>query len=148
MLQRTYAMQGAGAAQVPAGASRLTEGAPAGGAMTIMMQFDQFQKLNKDNLDAAMRALGTVSKGGQAIAMEVADFGKQAFAQGTATLEKLSAARSFENVLEIQTEYAKASYEGLVARSTKIGELVTALSRDSVKTFEQAAAGASTTATA
>jgi hypothetical protein len=112
-----------------------------------MMQFDHFQKLGKDNLDAAMRAFGTMSKGSQAIAVEVADFGKQAFEQGTATLEKLAAARSVEKVLEIQTEYAKTSYEGLVARSAKIGELVTALTRDATKPFEQAAAGAATTAT-
>ena len=112
----------------------------------MIQQFDQFQKLGKDNLDAAMRAFGTVSKGSQAIAVEVADFGKQAFEHGTATLEKLAAARSLEKVMEIQGEYAKASYEGLVARSTKIGELVTALTRDTVKPFEQAAAGAPTTA--
>ncbi len=111
-----------------------------------MMQFDTFSKLGKDNLDVAMRAFGGVSKGGQAIAAEMADFGKHAFEQGTATLEKLAAARSMDKVLEIQTEYAKVSYEGLVARSTKIGELVTALTRESVKPFEQAAAGVTTTA--
>ena len=122
-----------------------------------MMQ-DRFPPLGKEGLEAATRALGTVARGGQvfvqnsqalmqssgAIAAELAEFGRQTVEQGTAALGRLTAARSLETVMEIQGEFAKASYEGLVARSARIGELCTALARDAVKPFEQAAAGAAT----
>jgi hypothetical protein len=50
-----------------------------------MQQFDQIQKLSQENVDATMKAFGTVSKGAQAIAVETADYAKKAFEQSTAT---------------------------------------------------------------
>ena len=55
----------------------------------MMQQFDTIQKFSKDNVDAALKAFGTVSKGAQAIAVEAADYAKKSFEQGTATIEKL-----------------------------------------------------------
>jgi hypothetical protein len=52
----------------------------------MLPQFDQFQKLGKDNADAALKTFGAVSKSAQAIAVESADFAKKSFEQSTATL--------------------------------------------------------------
>ena len=101
-----------------------------------MLQFDQIQKLGKDNSDAALKTFGAVSKGAQAIAVETADFAKKSFEQGTATIEKLVGAKTLDKAIEIQTDYVRSAYEGIVAQSTKIGELYANVAKDVFKPYE------------
>jgi phasin family protein len=102
----------------------------------MIQQFDSLQKLGKDHMDATLKTLGTVSKGAQAIAVEVADYSKKSFEQSTATLEKLVGARTLEKALEIQTDYLKSSYETLVAQSSKLGEIYANLAKEAYKPYE------------
>ena len=102
----------------------------------MIQQFDNIQKLGKDNVDASLKTFGAVSQGVQAIAIEVTDFIKTSFEQGTTTLEKLVGAKTLDKAIEIQTDYLKTAYEGLVAQSTKLGELYTNLAKDAYKPFE------------
>jgi phasin family protein len=102
----------------------------------MLTNFEDFQKLGKDNMDTAMKQFGTVSKGWQAIATEYADFSKKSFEEGSAALEKLFGAKSLEKAIEIQSEYVKTAYEGFVAEATKLGELYTDLAKESYKPFE------------
>src|SRR5215213_1510070 len=102
----------------------------------MIQQFDQFQKIGHDNLDAVVKALGAVSKGVQSIAVEAADYGRKSFEQSTATVEKLVGARTLDKAVEIQTTYLKDAYESFMAQSTKIGELYTAIAKDAFKPYE------------
>jgi len=98
--------------------------------------FEDLQQVSKENIDIAMKSVGAVSKSAQAIAVEVADYSKKTFEQGSAALEKLFGVKSLEKAIELQTEYAKTAYEGFVAEATKIGELYADLAKESYKPFE------------
>ena len=89
-----------------------------------------------------MKSFGTVTKGVQAIAVEVADYQKKAFEQSSAALEKLFGAKSLDKAIETQTEYFKTAYEGFVAEATKIGELYADLAKETYKPIEGALAKA------
>ncbi len=101
-----------------------------------MTSVEDLQKLAKENAENAQKAFGTLSKGLQTIATEMADYSKKSFEEGSALLEQLSGAKSLDKVVEIQSDYAKKVYEGLVAQSTKIGELYTDIAKDIAKPFE------------
>lgn len=102
----------------------------------MLNNFDDIQKLGKDNMDVCMKQFGTVSKGWQAIATEFADYSKKSFEQSSSTLEKLLGAKSLDKAMEIQTDYLKTAYEGFVAEATKMGELYTDLAKESYKPLE------------
>ena len=102
----------------------------------MLKNFEDFQKLGKENIDTYMKQFGTVSKGWQAIATEFADYSKKSFEEGSAAFEKLLGAKSVEKAIEIQTAYAKSAYETFVAEATKMGELYTDLAKESYKPFE------------
>jgi hypothetical protein len=104
--------------------------------MIVLKNFDDMQKYSKDHVDQTMKAWGSVSKGVQAIAAETADYSKKSFEEGSAALEKLLGAKSFEKAIEIQTAYAKTAYEGFVAQATKMGELYADLAKETYKPFE------------
>ncbi len=101
-----------------------------------LKNFDELQKLGKDNMDVTMKSFGALSKGVQAIAVEVADYSKKSFEQSTAAMEKLFGAKSIEKAIEVQSDYVKSTYEGFVAEATKLGELYTELAKESYKPFE------------
>ncbi|QRM35701.1 phasin family protein [Microvirga sp. VF16] len=98
-------------------------------------QFDAVQKLGKDSFDATVKAFEVASSGTQAIAAETADYAKKSFEQSAATFEKLVGVRALDKAIEIQTDYVKSTYEGLVAQSTKTRELYAKLAQDSFAPF-------------
>jgi hypothetical protein len=102
----------------------------------MVKNFDEVQKLSKDGADAALKSFNAASKGAQAIAVELADYSRKSFEQGTAALEKLLGTRSLEGAIEAQTAYAKTAYEGFVAEATRLGELYADLAKETYKPFE------------
>jgi Phasin protein len=78
----------------------------------------------------------TVSIDFQTIATAYSDYSRKSFEQTRAFVEKLSSARSFDKVIEIQTEFAKQAYETFVTESQKIRELYSGLARQAFKPLE------------
>ena len=98
--------------------------------------FEDAGKVGKEFLDNGLTSLVSFSKGFQAIAVESTEYAKKNFETGTAALEKLVAAKSLEKAVEIQTDYAKSSYEAFVAEATKLSDLYAELFKDSYKPLE------------
>jgi hypothetical protein len=85
----------------------------------MVKNFEDLQQVGKENVDTALKSWGALSKGTQAIA-----------------LEKLFGVKSFDKAIELQAEYAKLAYEGLVAEAGKIGELYADLAKETYKPIE------------
>src|SRR5438105_7560605 len=104
----------------PEGPRRLwhvSRGGPSGRKGTPMVKnLEEMQKLGKDNMDVTLKAFGAVSKGFQAIAVEMADYAKKTFEEGTAASEKLIGAKSLDKAFEVHSDYVKAAYEGFVSQ--------------------------------
>ena len=97
----------------------------------------EIQKVDKDGFDATVRSFGEMSNSFQAIATEVADYSKKAFEDGTRAFEQLIGAKSVEQAIEVQSQYAKKAYETYVAEMPKLGELYVAIARDASKPVKQ-----------
>jgi hypothetical protein len=76
----------------------------------------------------------------QAIFVEGADYTKKSVERRLALGEKLLGAKSFETVIQIQTEYAKTAYADFVAQATKMGELHSNFAKAAFKPAEHAIA--------
>jgi hypothetical protein len=104
----------------------------------MIKNIDDFQKLGQQNVDTAMKMIGEWNKGWQAIAAEMTDYTKRSFEEGTATVEKLMTAKSFEQAVEIQTGYAKRAYDDYMHQVSKLGGLYTELAKEAYKPVEKA----------
>jgi hypothetical protein len=103
-----------------------------------MKPFEDFQKLGQTNVDAAMKVFGEWNKGWQAIAAEMTDYTKRSFEDGSATFEKLVSSRSIEQVMEIQTSFAKRAYDEYMHQLTKIGGMYAELAKEAYRPVERA----------
>ena len=102
----------------------------------MVKNIEDLQAVGKENVDATLKSFGALTKSGQAIAVELADYSKKAFQDGSSALEKLFGVKSLDKAIEVQTEYAKTAYEGFVAETAKLGELYTNLAKETYKPFE------------
>ncbi len=106
--------------------------------MTTTPKFEDFQKFSKQQIDTVNAVATTVTKGLQEIAAESTDYSKKAFAANTAAVEKLLGAKTVETAIQIQTDFAKTSYEGFVAQATKLNEMFVKLATEAFKPVESA----------
>src|SRR5271165_1129833 len=106
------------------------------------------KKYGKSQVEALTAASSAITKGLQQIAEETAGFSKKHFETSSATLQELFGAKSVEKAIEIQTNFAKKSFESLVAQSSKVGELYTSLVTEALKPAEQIFAKTDATANA
>jgi hypothetical protein len=102
----------------------------------MVKNLEDLQAVGKENVDATLKSFGALTKSGQAIAVELADYSKKAFQDGSSALEKLFGVKSLDKAIEVQTEYAKTAYEGFVAEASKLSELYSDLAKETYKPFE------------
>jgi hypothetical protein len=99
----------------------------------MLKGFEEFQKVGKGNFDAAVRSFGEMNKGFKAISTEVADYSKKAMEDSTRAFEQLSGAKSVEQAVEIQSQFAKKAYDAHIAQMTKLGEMYVSLAQNAFK---------------
>src|SRR4029079_19622527 len=111
--------------------------------MSDVQRFNnEVQRAGKDGFDAVVSSFGEANTGFQAIAARTTAYSKKSFEDGTRAFEQLLGAKSFEQVIEIQSQYARMAYEAYVAELSKLGALYARLTRNAYKPADQAAAKA------
>jgi phasin family protein len=98
--------------------------------------FDDVQKFGKEQLEAVTTTSSSFAKGWQTIAAEASEYSKKSFENSSSFVEKLLAAKSIESAIQIQSDYAKTFFEGLVGYVTKTGELYANLAKEAFKPIE------------
>jgi phasin family protein len=90
---------------------------------------------NQGGTNIPQALASTFPSGFQAIATAYGDYTKKSFDETKSYVEKMSGAKSFENAIEIQTEFAKTAYETFVSESQKIAAMYVDLGKQSCKPF-------------
>ena len=108
----------------------------------MFQSFEDTTKFSKEFMDTGLKNFASLSKNLQAIATEAGEYSKKSWEDGSATLEKMFAAKSLDKAVEIQSDYAKKAYEGFVAQATKMGDIYAEMAKDAYKPFENAVAKA------
>jgi hypothetical protein len=93
------------------------------------------QQDSKEQIDSAVATTHSLAGSFQAIATAYGDYTKKSFEDTRSFVEKLSGVKSLDKAIEIQTDFAKLSFETFVAESQKIGALYSDLAKQSCKPF-------------
>ena len=104
-----------------------------------LQMFDKFQEMNKKNIEVMMKNFEAMSKSAQTIATEMAEYTKKSLEHGTKAMQELSAIKSPDKALEVQTAYVKTALEGFQAHASKVGTLYADMTKVAVKPLEEMA---------
>jgi hypothetical protein len=98
----------------------------------LSQQPGQQQDGNKP-FDAAPASANARSIDLQTIAAAYSDYTRKSFEQTKSFVEKLSAVRSLDKAIEVQTEFVKLASESFLVESQKIRELYSGLAKQTIK---------------
>jgi phasin family protein len=104
------------------------------------MTSDDMRQFGKDGMDLTATSLGAWRRGAEAVAAELTAYASNSIAASSAAWEKVAGAKDLEEVMEVQGEYLKSSYEDFMARTARLGELYVDWAKQACQPFEAAAA--------
>jgi len=106
----------------------------------MFLQFDQLQKLGRDNFDLGLRLFGGTNNVAQAITREIAEYSRRSIQQSAAVCEKLAGSKTLDGTIDVHSDHAKAAMDGFVAQSKRMGELYQSFAMEAAKSLESALA--------
>jgi phasin family protein len=92
--------------------------------------YDDLAASGKDGIEAWSAASAAYGKGMEAISGEMISFAKQMLDSNAAATKAILGAKTLNEVMELNSEYARAGFDGLMAQGTKVGELATKVAQD------------------
>ena len=103
----------------------------------MMTNFDDIQKLGKDNMDRALKVFDEWQKGWQEIAVEMTNYSQRSFQDGTTTVDKLMRAKSLDQAFQIQTDYAKRAYDDYMEEMKKLQVMYAGFAKEAFRPVER-----------
>jgi len=94
----------------------------------------------KRNLEATVASVTAATKGAEALGAQAIAYSKKAFEDQIAQAKALTSARSLQEVVELQTGFAKLAIEGYIAEMNRASETVSSAVKDSMRPLNERAA--------
>jgi phasin family protein len=100
---------------------------------TAVKGYDEVSTFNKETVEALVNAGTLTAKSFETLNAEVLAFAKAQMEETITASKSIMGAKTVQELFDLQSEYAKSAYDGLVAQSNKIGELATKLTKEAVE---------------
>lgn len=91
----------------------------------------------KQNLEAVVASAAAAQKGAEALSAQSVAFTKKTWEDGVAAAQSMTQARSIQELLELQTSWAKSATEAYLAEVTRATDVLTASVKDSFKPINE-----------
>jgi hypothetical protein len=98
---------------------------------------DKIEKAAKGGVDTAMAGFTTATKNMQVIAGEIAKMSMDSYENSAQLIEKLRGAKSWEDIVAIQSGYMKTAYENFSSRTQKLAEIMGTMPHEMARSYQQ-----------
>ena len=92
---------------------------------------------SKKNLEAVVASVTAATKGAEALGAKAMSFSKSSFESQVAAAKSLTSAKSVQEVVELQTTFAKSALESYMAAMGAMSEIASASMKDSMKPLNE-----------
>jgi phasin family protein len=92
---------------------------------------------SRQNVEAVIASATAAAKGAETLGAQAAAFAKTSVENQVAAAKSLASAKSVQEVIELQTNYARTALETYLAELNRWGETVTASMKDSVQPINE-----------
>ena len=93
--------------------------------------------LGKKNIEAAVESVTAATRGAEALSAQALAFSKKSWEDGVNAAQALASAKSVQEVIELQTAFAKTAMEAYLAEVTKATDTLSASVKDSFKPINE-----------
>ena len=103
---------------------------------------NQLNDVSKRNLEAVVSSISAATRGAEALGAQAMSFGKSSMEQSAEAARALSAAKSVQEAVELQTNYARTALETYLSEMNRMSETVAASVKDSLAPLNERATAA------
>lgn len=97
----------------------------------MMSSFGEMNTFAKANVDAMVESMTRAGKGMEKLNSHVLSYSKAAMEDGVTTAKKMAGVKSVQELIELNTTYAKSALENHMSELSKIGEVYAETLKDS-----------------
>ncbi|QBX38347.1 phasin family protein [Brevundimonas sp. S30B] len=99
--------------------------------------FSELNAQSKRNLEAMVESASAAQKGAEALSQQALAFSKKSWEDNMAAAQSMATARSIQELVELQTSWAKSASEAYLSEMTRMTETLTASVKDSFKPINE-----------
>ena len=104
-----------------------------GKAEELIQGYDEMAASSKENIEVLSAAGTAYGKGVEAIGGEWMSFAKTMLDNNVQVTKAILGAKSLNEVMDLQSNFMRGSFDGLMAQSTKVGELATKVAQEAAE---------------
>ncbi len=93
--------------------------------------------MGKENMEAWIASATAASKGMEALSQRAVAFSKTAMESHVAASRAMMTAKSVQELVERQSEYARSAFDAYVAELNKMSDLMTGMTKDALKPLNE-----------
>ncbi|MFN3229708.1 MAG: phasin family protein [Asticcacaulis sp.] len=94
---------------------------------------NEMNALSKGNVEALVESVTAATKGAEALGAQAVSYSKKAWEDQVNAAKALSTAKSLQEVVELQTQFAKSALETYVAEMNRVSETLQGTMKDTFK---------------
>ena len=95
-----------------------------------MKSLDEITDMARGNVEAVMASARAASTGIESITAHVTEISRKSFEDASAVAKSLTTAKSPNELMQLQTDFAKAQFDSMVAEMSKMTEMMMKISGD------------------
>jgi phasin family protein len=107
------------------------------GVEKTLAAFNEANTHSKKNVEAVVASVTAAAKGAETLGAQAMAFSKKTFDDQVAAARSLAGAKSVQEVVELQTGYARSFLENYMAEFGKLTETVSTSVKDSMKPLNE-----------
>lgn len=130
--------------QATTAAKATAEKAQAAGAQAFRETIDrsvagltEISSHGKKNLEAMVESATAAQRGAEALSQQAMAYSKKTLEQNLSAAQSLASARSVQELVELQTTFARSAIETYLSEVTKMSDTLTASMKDSFKPINE-----------
>jgi phasin family protein len=104
---------------------------------TSMNSFAELGAVSKRNIEALTDSFNAASQGAQALGAQAAAYSKKAFEDQVGVAKSLAGAKTFQEAMDIQADYAKSAMDGYMAEMNRWTDTFSATAKSSFKPINE-----------
>jgi phasin family protein len=89
----------------------------------LFNSYEEITHVGRENFAALLRANAALNEGLEAIGKEMMGYARISFESAAETVAALLGAKTLDDVVQLNTEFAKTNLEQFIERSTKLSEM-------------------------
>jgi len=91
---------------------------------------EEFADFAKGNVEAVLASSKVAAKAGETLGQEAAEYGKKHLEAATTAFKSFASVKSPTELFQLQSDYAKASFDSLVAEASRVSEALMKVAGD------------------